>query len=92
MDREDLISLDTAQRVWERIPVVAPLVVVSTWEGGGFDLALKRMASPGEEGQLPRDRSRGAEAHPRYAALGLFASQAVCDDSRDAGVSVFGGG
>jgi flavin reductase (DIM6/NTAB) family NADH-FMN oxidoreductase RutF len=38
------LSLDTP--VWERFFTVAPLVVVGTREGDGFDLAPKHMATP----------------------------------------------
>lgn len=38
-------SLDPA-RVWERVFTVAPLVVIGTREGDGYDLAPKHMATP----------------------------------------------
>ncbi len=42
-----LVSLDPETALWERVFVVAPLVVVGTEEvGGGYDLAPKHMAVP----------------------------------------------
>lgn len=43
---EDLVSLDTARPIWDRFFTVAPLVVVGTREGDGYDLAPKHMATP----------------------------------------------
>jgi flavin reductase (DIM6/NTAB) family NADH-FMN oxidoreductase RutF len=45
-----LVSLDL-ETLWERVFHVAPLVLVGTREGGGYDLAPKHMAMPlGREG------------------------------------------
>lgn len=43
---EDLVSLDTDRPIWDRFFTVAPLVVIGTREGDGYDLAPKHMASP----------------------------------------------
>jgi flavin reductase (DIM6/NTAB) family NADH-FMN oxidoreductase RutF len=40
------VPLDVAESVWDRVFMVAPLVVVGTREGGTFDLAPKHMATP----------------------------------------------
>lgn len=40
------ISLDTGHPIWPRFFTVAPLVVVGTREGGGFNFAPKHMAMP----------------------------------------------
>lgn len=42
-----IVTLDPSQPVWERVFMVAPLVVVGTQEeDGGFDLATKHMVMP----------------------------------------------
>jgi flavin reductase (DIM6/NTAB) family NADH-FMN oxidoreductase RutF len=41
-----LVPLDVLEPIWEKVFLVAPLVVVGTREGDGFDLAPKHMASP----------------------------------------------
>lgn len=41
-----MITLDPDLPVWERVFTVAPLVVVGTREGDGFDLAPKHQAMP----------------------------------------------
>jgi len=43
---ENIVTLDSAGPIWERFFTVAPLVVVGTKEGEGFDLAPKHMAMP----------------------------------------------
>ena len=43
---EKWISLDTAQPVWKRFFMIAPLAVVGTREAGGYDLAPKHMITP----------------------------------------------
>lgn len=43
---EKWISLDTSQPVWKRIFMVAPLVVIGTREGNGYDMAPKHMITP----------------------------------------------
>ncbi|MFZ9031831.1 MAG: flavin reductase family protein [Robiginitalea sp.] len=40
------VSLDTAQPVWKRFFMVAPLAVIGTREAGGYDLAPKHMITP----------------------------------------------
>jgi flavin reductase (DIM6/NTAB) family NADH-FMN oxidoreductase RutF len=46
MDHDALVSLDVSMPIWERVFMVAPLVVIGTREGEGFDLAPKHMAMP----------------------------------------------
>ena len=41
-----MISLDVSRPIWGRFFTVAPLVVVGTREGEGYDLAPKHMAMP----------------------------------------------
>ncbi|MEX2529172.1 MAG: flavin reductase [Gemmatimonadota bacterium] len=43
---ESMVDLDTSSPVWERAFTVAPLVVIGTREGEGYDLAPKHMAMP----------------------------------------------
>lgn len=43
---KDFISLDVKESIWEHFYTVAPLVVIGTKEGEGFDLAPKHMATP----------------------------------------------
>ncbi|MEX0601467.1 MAG: flavin reductase, partial [Rhodothermales bacterium] len=44
--RDRLVSLDVAKDFWSRFHVVAPLVVIGTIEGDGYDLAPKHMVTP----------------------------------------------
>ncbi|MEK6152272.1 flavin reductase [Flavobacteriaceae bacterium 3-367] len=49
MDKEllkDFIPLETQAPIWDRFFMVAPLVVIGTKEGKGYDLAPKHMATP----------------------------------------------
>jgi flavin reductase (DIM6/NTAB) family NADH-FMN oxidoreductase RutF len=46
MDPERIINLDVEKPVWERVFIVAPLVIIGTREGDGYDLAPKHMAAP----------------------------------------------
>lgn len=41
-----LVSLDATEGIWSRFHLVAPLVVVGTLEGEGYDLAPKHMVTP----------------------------------------------
>lgn len=41
-----MVSLDVNEAFWGRVFLVAPLVVIGTREGDGFDLAPKHMAMP----------------------------------------------
>ena len=41
-----VVKLDTNQPIWDHFFTVAPLVVVGTKEGNGYDLAPKHMATP----------------------------------------------
>lgn len=43
---KDFISLDVKESIWEHFYTVAPLVVIGSKEGDGFDLAPKHMATP----------------------------------------------
>lgn len=43
---EDLVPLDLEASIWSRVFSVAPLVVVGTREGEGYDLAPKHLAFP----------------------------------------------
>ena len=42
----NLFTLDTSIPIWERVFTVAPLVVIGTKEGVGYDLAPKHMVTP----------------------------------------------
>lgn len=44
--QDQMISLDLKSSIWERFYTVAPLIVVGTKEGDGYDLAPKHMAMP----------------------------------------------
>jgi flavin reductase (DIM6/NTAB) family NADH-FMN oxidoreductase RutF len=43
---DKLITLELDEPIWERVFVVAPLVLIGTKEGQGFDLAPKHMVAP----------------------------------------------
>lgn len=43
---DQMISLDLKSPIWERFYTVAPLIVIGTKEGEGYDLAPKHMAMP----------------------------------------------
>ena len=43
---EKWVSLDTSVPVWKRFFMIAPLAVVGTREGAGYDLAPKHMITP----------------------------------------------
>ena len=42
----DLVELQVVDTFWERVFTIAPLVLVGTKEGGGWDFAPKHMAMP----------------------------------------------
>ncbi|MFD0863796.1 flavin reductase [Sungkyunkwania multivorans] len=44
--QEDFIALDTKFPIWKHFFTIAPLIVVGTKEGDGYDLAPKHMATP----------------------------------------------
>ena len=44
--KHNFYALDTSIPIWERIFMVAPLVVIGTKEGIGYDLAPKHMVTP----------------------------------------------
>jgi flavin reductase (DIM6/NTAB) family NADH-FMN oxidoreductase RutF len=46
MDPDEVIHLDLGERIWNRVFQVAPLVVIGTKEGDGYDLAPKHLAMP----------------------------------------------
>lgn len=43
---KDFVSLDVKETIWDHFYTVAPLVVIGSKEGEGFDLAPKHMATP----------------------------------------------
>lgn len=43
---DSMVELDVSFPIWERVFTVAPLVLVGTREGDGYDLAPKHMAMP----------------------------------------------
>lgn len=45
-DQNNYTSLDLSAAVWDRVFIVAPLVVVGTREGNQYDMAPKHMAFP----------------------------------------------
>lgn len=45
-DFKDFINLNVEGSIWEHFYTVAPLVVIGTKEGDGFDLAPKHMVTP----------------------------------------------
>jgi flavin reductase (DIM6/NTAB) family NADH-FMN oxidoreductase RutF len=70
---EELVELPVGAGLWERVFAVAPLVLVGTKEGDGFDFAPKHMAMPlGWEGFYcfacsPRHATyRNVNAHPEF--------------------------
>ncbi len=46
LQQDGLISLDVHLPIWERFFTIAPLVVIGTKEGNGYDLAPKHMVTP----------------------------------------------
>lgn len=63
LDRiRDLVSLDVEQPIWDHFYMVAPLVVVGTKEGNGYDLAPKHQAMP-----LGHGRYFGFMCTPRHS-------------------------
>ena len=42
----DLVELAVGPGLWAKVPAIAPLVVIGTKEGRGYDLAPKHMAMP----------------------------------------------
>lgn len=59
---DDVASLDVETPLWNRVFVVAPLVVVGTREGSGYDLAPKHLAMP-----LSWENDYGFVCTPRHA-------------------------
>jgi flavin reductase (DIM6/NTAB) family NADH-FMN oxidoreductase RutF len=57
-----VVSLSTATPIWDRFFTVAPLVLVATKEGDGFDIAPKHLATP-----LGWDNLYGFLCTPRHA-------------------------
>jgi flavin reductase (DIM6/NTAB) family NADH-FMN oxidoreductase RutF len=71
----DLVQISTAAPIWERFFLPAPLVLVATKEGDGFDVAPKHLAMPFAWENLfgfvcsPRHATyRNLEAHPEFTA------------------------
>ena len=71
--RDDLVALPAGAGLWERVFSVAPLVLVGTKEGGGWDFAPKHLAMPlGWEGFYcfvctPRHATyQNLRAHPQF--------------------------
>lgn len=69
----ELVELSTETPIWERVFLVAPLVLVATKEGDGYDVAPKHLATPlGWENFFgfvcsPRHATyRNLEAHPQF--------------------------
>lgn len=69
----DLVELSVETSVWERVFTVAPLVLVGTKEGDGYDFAPKHMAMPvGWDNYYcfactPRHATyRNIRAHPQF--------------------------
>ena len=46
LNDKDFASLDVATPIWAHVFTVAPLVIIGTKEGDGYDLAPKHMATP----------------------------------------------
>ena len=44
--QHNFYTLDTSIPIWERMFIVAPLIVIGTREGAAYDLAPKHMATP----------------------------------------------
>jgi flavin reductase (DIM6/NTAB) family NADH-FMN oxidoreductase RutF len=70
---ESLVRLPVDDALWQRVFTVAPLVIVGTKEGDGWDFAPKHMAMPlGFEGYYcfvctPRHATyRNLRAHPQF--------------------------
>ena len=60
----ELVELSTATPIWERFFTVAPLVLVGTKEGDGYDLAPKHLALP-----LGWENYFGFVCTPRHATF-----------------------
>ena len=60
--KTDLVALDVDQPIWEHFYTVAPLVVIGTREGDGYDMAPKHMAMP-----LGRDNYYGFICLPAHS-------------------------
>ena len=58
----ELVELSTATPIWERFFLVAPLVLVGTKEGDGYDIAPKHLAGP-----LGWENYFGFVCSPRHA-------------------------
>ena len=60
----NLVALDTALPIWNQFYTVAPLAVIGTKEGEGYDLAPKHMITP-----LGRDNYFGFVCTPKLIKL-----------------------
>jgi len=57
-----MVSLDVTRPIWDRFFTVAPLVIIGTREGDGYDLAPKHLALP-----LGWENHYGFVCSPRHA-------------------------
>ncbi len=62
LTKNNIITLDTNLPIWDHFFTVAPLVVIGTKEGRGYDLAPKHMATP-----LGQDNFFGFVCTPRHS-------------------------
>lgn len=46
MDQPELVELEVDAAIWDQVHTVAPLVLVGTKEGDGYDIAPKHLAMP----------------------------------------------
>ncbi len=46
LKKENILSLDLSESLWDRVFTVAPLVIIGTEEGDSYDLAPKHMVTP----------------------------------------------
>jgi flavin reductase (DIM6/NTAB) family NADH-FMN oxidoreductase RutF len=70
---EELVDLSTEAPIWDRVFLVAPLVLVATKEGEGYDVAPKHLALPlgwdnyfGFVCSPSHATYRNLEAHPQF--------------------------
>lgn len=63
--KNSINKLDTSRPIWPHVFTVAPLVVIGTKEGNGYDMAPKHMVSP-----IGFDNYFGFVCTPRHATYG----------------------
>lgn len=95
--RQRLVELPIGPELWERVFQVAPLVLIGTKEGEGWDFAPKHMAMPlGWEGFYcfacsPRHATyRNVKAHPQFT-VSFPPSNRIVESSFAAGGRFTGG-